>query len=174
MNGLATATGFSSAYQAHFPRAFSSAYRVLGDTAAAEDVVHDVFLTVWRDPGKFDPGRGSLAGYLAMMARSRAVDRVRSRQARDTAVERLGRRDERDSIAESPDEAVLRRDEGARALGAVADLPERQREAVLMAYGRGLSAVELAEASGVPLGTAKSRLRLGLQKARDSLAPAAA
>ena len=109
-----------------------------------------------------------------MMARSRAVDRMRSRQARDAAVERLGRRDERDAVSESPADAVLRRDEGTRALQALADLPAAQREAVLLAYGRDLSAAELADAAGVPLGTAKSRLRLGLQKARESLAPAAA
>lgn len=172
MNALATPNGFSNAYQAHASRAFSAAYRVLGDTAAAEDVVQDVFITMWRDPNKFDPDRGSLAGYLAMMARSRAVDRMRSRQARDSAVERLGRRDERDVISESPDDAVLRRDEGTRALRALAELPAPQRDAVLLAYGRGLSAAELADASGVPLGTAKSRLRLGLQKARESLAAA--
>ena len=172
MNALASPSGFSNAYEAHASRAFSAAYRVLGDVAAAEDVVQDVFITMWRDPSKFDPDRGSLAGYLAMMARSRAVDRMRSRQARDSAVERLGRRDERDVISESPDDAVLRRDESARALRALAELPAAQRDAVLLAYGRGLSAAELADASGVPLGTAKSRLRLGLQKARESLAAA--
>lgn len=172
MNALATPSGFSNAYQAHASRAFAAAYRVLGDVAAAEDVVQDVFITIWRDPSKFDPDRGSLAGYLAMMARSRAVDRMRSRQARDSAVERLGRRDERDVISESPDDAVMRRDESTRALHALAELPAAQRDAVLLAYGRGLSATELADASGVPLGTAKSRLRLGLQKARESLAAA--
>jgi RNA polymerase sigma-70 factor, ECF subfamily len=174
MNSLATPAGFTEAYRAHAPRALSAALRVLGDTAAAEDVVHDVFITIWHDPSRFDPSRGSLSGYLAMMARSRAVDRVRSRQARDSAVERLGRRDERDSLGDSPDELVQRRDEGARALEAVAHLPGAQRDAILLAYGRELSAVELAEASGVPLGTAKSRLRLGLQKAREALAPVAA
>ncbi len=173
MNALATPNGFTSAYQTYAPRAFSAAFRVLGDAAAAEDVVQDVFVTIWRNPDKFDPGRGSLAGYLAMMARSRAVDRMRSRQARDSAVDRLGRRDERDAVSESPADAVLRRDEGNRALRAVAQLPEAQREAVLLAFGRGLSAAELSDASGVPLGTAKSRLRLGLQKARENLAPAA-
>ena len=172
MNALATPNGFSNAYRTHSSRAFSAAFRVLGDVAAAEDVVQDVFVTLWRNPDKFDPKRGSLPGYVAMMARSRAVDRMRSRQARDSAVERLGRRDERDAVSESPADAVLRRDEGTRALSALADLPAAQREAVLLAYGRDLSAAELAETSGVPLGTAKSRLRLGLQKARENLAAA--
>ena len=173
MNALASPNDFTSAFQAHAPRAFSAAFRVLGDAAAAEDVVQDVFITMWRDPGKFNPDRGSLSGYLAMMARSRAVDRMRSRQARDTAVERLGRRDERDAVSESPADAVLRRDEGTRVLKALGDLPVAQREAVLLAYGRDLSAAELAETSGIQLGTAKSRLRLGLEKARENLVSAA-
>ena len=174
MTPLETPAGFSSAYRDNVPKAFAAAYRVLGDAAAAEDVVQDVFMTLWRHPGKFNPDRGSLPGYVAMMARSRAVDRMRSRQAGDAATERLGRRDEeRGDGDESPAEMVVRREESARALGALAELPKRQRDAVLLAYGRGLSAAEIAEAAGVPLGTAKSRLRLGLQKARESLAPAA-
>jgi RNA polymerase sigma-70 factor, ECF subfamily len=174
MSTLASPSGFSSAYRANAAKAFAAAYRVLGDRAAAEDVVQDVFLSLWRNPEKFEPGRGGLPGYVAMMARSRAVDRMRSRQAGEAAVERLGRRDEdRGGEDGSPLEAVIRREEGSRALGALARLPHRQRDALLLAYGRGLSAGEIAETSGVPLGTVKSRLRLGLQKAQESL-PAAA
>jgi RNA polymerase sigma-70 factor (ECF subfamily) len=168
------AQDFSSAYDAHRARAFSSAVRVLGDPAAAEDVVQDVFLAIWRDPTLFDPSRGSLAGYVAMMARSRAVDRLRSQTAARSAVERLGYRDEaRPGDDDGPVEATIRHDERGRVLAAVADLPPRQREAVLLAFGRGLSAAEIAQQSGVPLGTAKSRLRLGLEKARESVSAAA-
>ncbi len=127
--------------------------RVLGDRAAAEDVVQDVFLALWRDPTLFDPARGSLAGYVAMMARSRAVDRMRSQTAARSAVERLGYRDEaRPGVEEGPSDAIARRDEAGRVLEAVADLPAPQRDAVLLAFGRGLSAAEIARASGVPLG----------------------
>jgi RNA polymerase sigma-70 factor, ECF subfamily len=162
---------FSKAYTAHRPRALSSAMRVLGDQAAAEDVVQDVFLAIWRDPKLFDPARGSLAGYVAMMARSRAVDRVRSLTSARGAVERLGVRDEeRPGVEDGPGEVAARHEERGRVLEAVAKLPARQREAVLLAFGRGLSAAEIAAASGVPLGTAKSRLRLGLQKTRDAVA----
>ena len=109
-----------------------------------------------------------------MMARSRAVDRVRSRNAKAAAVERLGIRDAaRELTGEDESEAVARRDLTGRVLEAVAELPANQRDAVLMAYGRGLSAAEIARAAGVPLGTAKSRLRLGLQRTRAALAPAA-
>src|ERR687896_1211264 len=122
MTVLASISGFSAAYRDYYPLAYSAAYRVLGDAAAAEDVVHDVFAALWRDPSKFDPRRGSLPGYVAMMARSRAVDRVRSRNAGMAAVERLGVRDDADrgGVEESPDFAV-RRDEASRVLAALSE-----------------------------------------------------
>jgi RNA polymerase sigma-70 factor (ECF subfamily) len=145
--------------------------RVLGDQAAAEDVVQDVFLAIWRDPKLFDPSRGGLGGYVAMMARSRAVDRVRSLTAARGAVERLGvRTEERPGGEDGPSEIAARHEERGKVLEAVAKLPSLQREAVLLAFGKGLSAAEIAAASGVPLGTAKSRLRLGLQKTREAVA----
>ncbi len=175
MTVLTSTSGFSAAYREHYSLAFSAAYRVLSDGAAAEDVVQDVFTTLWRDPRKFDPARGNLPGYVAMMARSRAVDRVRSRNAGSAAVDRLGVREaDREEGVETPADAVVRREDAGRVLAAVAELPAPQRDAVLMAYGRGLSTAEIAQASGVPLGTAKSRLRLGLQRTRQAVAPAAA
>ena len=172
MSVLASPSGFSRAYSEHYPLAFSAAQRVLGDAAAAEDVVQDVFTVLWRDPSKFDPARGALPGYVAMMARSRAVDRVRSRNAGAAAVDRLAVADAGRQEVESPAESVVRRDEAGRVLAALAGLPAAQRDAVLMAYGRGLSTVEIAKEAGVPLGTAKSRLRLGLQRTREVLVPA--
>jgi len=172
MSALASHAGFSDAYRAHRQLAFSVAQRVLRDAAAAEDVVQDVFTALWRDPSKFDPRRGSLPGYVAVMARSRAVDRVRSRNAGAAAVERLGVRDDTDrgGVEESPGERVVARDEAGRVLAAVGDLPPAQRDAMLLAYGRGLTTAEIARAAGVPLGTAKSRLRLGLRRTREALA----
>jgi RNA polymerase sigma-70 factor (ECF subfamily) len=173
MSTLATHSGFSSAYRAHRQLAFSAAQRVLGDAAAAEDVVQDVFTALWRDPSRFDPRRGSLRGYVAMMARSRAVDRVRSRNAGAAAVDRLAVRDaERGPEQDSPDERVMRRDEAGRVLAVVGGLPPAQRDAVLLAYGRGLTTAEIARAAGVPVATAKSRLRLGLRRTRAALAAA--
>ena len=170
MTVLTSTSGFSTAYREHSPLAFSAAYRVLNDAAAAEDIVQDVFTTLWREPGKFDPQRGNLPGYVAMMARSRAVDRVRSRNAGSAAVDRMAVRDAaREDEVEQPVDAVVRRDDAGRVLAAVAELPAAQRDAVLMAYGRGLSTNEIAQAAGVPLGTAKSRLRLGLQRTRQAL-----
>jgi len=170
---LASTSDFSAAYREHYPLAFSTAYRVLRDAATAEDVVQDVFTTIWRHPDKFDAQRGSLPGYVAMMARSRAVDRVRSRNAGSAAADRLAVLDvQREQGVESPADAVTRRHEARRVLAAVAELPAAQRDAVLMAYGRGLSTAEIAKAVGVPLGTAKSRLRQGLQRTRQALSTA--
>jgi RNA polymerase sigma-70 factor, ECF subfamily len=170
---LASTSDFSAAYREHYPLAFSTAYRVLRDAATAEDVVQDVFTTIWRHPDKFDPQRGSLRGYVAMMAGSRAVDRVRSRNAGSAAADRLAVLDiQREQGVESPADAVMRRHEAGRVLAAVAELPAAQRDAVLMAYGRGLSTAEIAKAAGVPLGTAKSRLRQGLQRTRQALSSA--
>jgi RNA polymerase sigma-70 factor (ECF subfamily) len=174
MTALTSTSGFSAAYRDHYSLALSAAHRVLGDPAAAEDVVQDVFTTLWRDPRKFDPKRGNLPGYVAMMARSRAVDRVRSRNAGTAAVDRLAVREADREGAETPADAVVRHEDAGRVLAAVAELPAAQRDAVLMAYGRGLSTAEIAQAAGVPLGTAKSRLRLGLQRTRQAVAPAAA
>ena len=105
-----------------------------------------------------------------MMARSRAVDRVRSQTAARSAVERLGYRDE----ARPGDRTTARATRWCAATRRAAcsarwrTCRPAQRDAVLLAFGKGLSAAEIAEASGVPLGTAKSRLRLGLEKARES------
>ena len=173
MTVLASTSDFSAAYREHYPLAFSTAYSVLRDAATAEDVVQDVFTTIWRHPDKFDAQRGSLPGYVAMMARSRAVDRVRSRSAGSAAADRLAVLDvQREQGVESPADAVTRRHEARRVLAAVAELPAAQRDAVLMAYGRGLSTAEIAKAVGVPLGTAKSRLRQGLQRTRQALSTA--
>ena len=175
MTVLTSTAGFSAAYRENHALAFSAAYRVLGDAAAAEDIVQDVFTALWREPRKFDARRGSLPGYVAMMARSRAVDRVRSRNAGSAAVDRLAVREAvREGEVESPAESVVRHEDAGRILSALAELPSAQRDAVLMAYGRDLSTAEIARAAGVPLGTAKSRLRLGLQRTRQAVSTAAA
>ncbi len=174
MRTLSDPQQFDRAYREHAPAMLTAANRVLRDPAAAEDVVQDVFMHLWRKPGGFDPARGSMSSYLTMMARSRALDRWRTRVARDAAVERSARqvRLERPT-GEDAAEPVLRKDSRRRVLRALEELPRDQREAVLLAFGKGLTAREIAAAAKVPLGTAKSRVRLGLQKARLELARAA-
>jgi RNA polymerase sigma-70 factor (ECF subfamily) len=159
---------FDRAYRQHRGAMFAAAQRVLRDPAAAEDVVQDVFMGLWKRPQGFDAARGPLANYLTMLARSRAVDRWRSRSTREAATKRSAEQSLRPA-AESAEEPVLRREGSRRLLRAVDTLPADQREALLLAFGRGLTAREISEAAEVPLGTAKSRLRLGLQKARSAL-----
>jgi RNA polymerase sigma-70 factor, ECF subfamily len=161
---------FDAAYRRLFPLALNTATRVLHDDAAAEDVVQDVFMQLWLKPAAYDPKRGSLASYVTMMARSRAVDRWRTRVAREAAADRAenearGERPQLDSAAEP----VIRRERSATLLSALDQLPGEQRDAVLLAYGRGLTAQEIAQVTEIPLGTAKSRLRLGLRRARQCL-----
>ncbi len=160
-----------TAYRRHAGRAFSAAVRVLRDPSAAEDVVQDVFMSLWRNPSQFDPARGSLATYISMLARSRALDRWRSQAAHNAALEREARNhDPRERPAEDgADDTVLRRERSSEVMTALETLPDNQREAVLLAFGGGLTAREIARERDIPLGTAKSRIRLGLEKARESL-----
>jgi len=167
---LNTPAGFDMSYEELYPLAVATAQRVLRDQAAAEDVAQDVFVALWRKPQAYDAKRGSLRSYVTLMARSRALDRWRTRQAREAAVDRSAVEQRmRHSDEESAAEPVLRRDRSRHILDALDSLPGEQREAVLLAFGRGLTAQEIARAVGVPLGTAKSRVRLGLERARAEL-----
>jgi RNA polymerase sigma-70 factor (ECF subfamily) len=138
---------------------------VLHDPGAAEDVVQDVFATLWRRPRSFDERRGSLRSYITMLARSRAIDRWRSQAVQDSAVERLRLEPAAREEASAAERAIARQ-RAAWASAVVDRLPAPQREAVLLAYGADMSAAEIAVALGVPHGTAKSRVRLGLEKLR--------
>jgi RNA polymerase sigma-70 factor, ECF subfamily len=163
---LSDPAGFSRVYDEHSHGVYTSAYRVLGNAAQAQDVVQDVFLKLWRNPGKFDADRGALGGYLRMMARSRALDLWREGQAAGRASDRLKR------VVAGEDAQVDTRglaeldEERETVRGALGRLPAPQREALFLAYFGGLSADEIARHLHVPLGTAKSRIRLGLQRLR--------
>ena len=131
-------------------------------------------MELWRRPDAFDPHRGTLPGYVSLLGRSRALDRLRAHAALESATERSRRETlMHGARPESAIEPLLRKERSREVLGALGELPDQQREALLMAYGLGLSTSELAQAARVPLGTAKSRLRLGLSKARASLENAA-
>lgn len=160
---------FQRAYEQHAPRVRAAALGVLRDPARAEDVTHDVFLRLWRDPTRFDPARGPLGPYLQLMARSRALDIWRSDHATDRAWERA-----RDAIPaietaapDRPAELAERRAERAVLVRGIRRLPAPQREAVVLRYFGELTAAEIARRSRIPFGTAKSRLRLGLEKLRQ-------
>jgi RNA polymerase sigma-70 factor (ECF subfamily) len=165
---------FEDAYKLHAARVRSAAQRVLMDAAAAEDVAQEVFVRLWQRPSLFDSRRGSLAAFLSVMARSRAVDRLRAEGARDRARDRLGELSlVSPAAADGPADAVLRRAERRELLEAVRRLPPPQRETVTLAYGAELNSAEIASRMNVGRATARSRLRLGLGKLRAELEQAA-
>jgi RNA polymerase sigma-70 factor, ECF subfamily len=165
---------FSRVYDQHARGVYGAAFRILGDSARAQDVAQDVFLRVWRNPNRFDARRGELGSYLRLMARSRALDVYRESQAAGRARDRL--EVVADTEAQLDDDrpaAIAERDEERAVLrAALRRLPESQREALVLAYCGGMTADEIARRSGVPLGTAKSRIRLGMAKLRAEVEPA--
>jgi RNA polymerase sigma-70 factor (ECF subfamily) len=160
---------FTEVYAQHRPGVYATALRVLGRPAEAEDVVQEVFVKFWRSPDRFDPRRGEVGPYLRLMARSRALDLLRHEQADGRACDRLKAVSGRDEVphTERPPERAERDEQRAVLREALRKLPVEQREALVLAYWGGMSAREVAAAAGVPFGTARSRMRLGLEKLRD-------
>ena len=162
-------TTFDDVYRRHWRGVFGAAYRVLGRVAEADDVAQEVFTRHWRDPRRFDARRGELGSYLRLMARSRALDRWRREHAAQRARDRLALLSVPEELptADRPLEAAAQRGLRAPIREAMRKLPELQREALVLAYWGGLTADEIARHAGVPLGTAKSRIRMGLDRLRD-------
>jgi len=154
----------SELYERYGKVVYAVALRVLQDAAAAEDVLQDVFLQLWRNPDAFDASRGSLAAWLAVIARHRSIDRLRKRRP-ETDIEEC-------VITSGPD----LRDETERTLviekvrGALAEMNPDQRSALELAFFQGLTHSEIAEKTGEPLGTIKTRIRSGLQQLRAKFA----
>lgn len=160
---------FRRVFEEHERGVHAAAMRILGNPAQAQDVVQDVFLRIWRRPRTFDRSRGELGSYLRLMARSRALDLWREGQAAGRASDRFKLVvDVSDARAEeSPAAATERAATRQDVRTALRDLPEVQREALVLAYWGGLTAGQIAEREHVPLGTAKSRIRLGLARLRQ-------
>lgn len=141
------------------------AHRIAGNQADAEEVAADVLWQVWRDSSRFDRGRGSVAAWVMMLARSRSIDRLRARKSRERTVE--------DPITEPmSDDPTLeihsaqRRSQVGQAL---AELKSEERELLELAYFSDLSQSEIAGRTGIALGTVKSRMRAAIIKLRDAL-----
>ena len=149
------------------------ALNIVDEGAEAEDVVEDVFWQAWRQSARFDANRGSVGAWLLTIARSRALDRARARRrTRETSgLEELDRSGAEAAVSTSTDPlADAERGERSRMVrDALRDLPAEQRESLELAYFEGLSQTEIAERTGYPLGTVKTRMRLAMQKLRDSL-----
>jgi RNA polymerase sigma-70 factor (ECF subfamily) len=157
-------------YERYKTMSYSIAYRITNDATLAEDVVQEAFLGAWRNAARYVEGRGSVKTWLLSIVHHRAIDAVRRRRA---TVE-LPERDEAPPQAlRLPDvwsevSATLDADEVRAALAALTDV---QREAIELGYFGGLTQVEIAEKTGAPLGTVKSRMRLGLLAMRKVLSP---
>jgi RNA polymerase sigma-70 factor (ECF subfamily) len=159
---------FRRVFAEHERGVYATAFRVLGNGAQAHDVVQDVFLRVWRRPRSFDERRGELGSYQRLMARSRALDLWREAQAAGRATDRMKLvvGDLEAPVDSRPGDATERAETRAAVRDALPGLPDTQREALVLAYWGGLTADEIAQRVQVPLGTAKSRIRLGLAKLR--------
>lgn len=159
---------FAELYDAISARMHGLCLRVLRDPAQAEEVTQEVFIEIWRHSARYDESAGSPLAWMMTIAHRRAVDRVRTAEAssrRDTAYEQRNRTIEHDETAE----AVTARLEARRVRAAMASLTEAQRGALELAYFGGYSHSEVAGLLGLPLGTAKTRIRDGLIRLRDTL-----
>jgi RNA polymerase sigma-70 factor, ECF subfamily len=167
---LATVTAMKSGdqsaiaelYDRYSSIVYAVALRVLGDTMAAEDVLQEVFLQLWRNPGAFDAARGNLAAWLAVIARNRAIDALRRRKP-ETDIEDV-------IVSVAPDLAANadRTRAAEKVRGVLQDMAPAQRAALEMAYFEGLTHSEIASKTGEPLGTIKTRIRAGLMALRKA------
>jgi RNA polymerase sigma-70 factor, ECF subfamily len=162
---------FAVFYDRHGGVAFSLAYRIVGERAAAEDVTQEAFISVWRSGARYDRARGSVRSWMLGIVRNRAIDLLRSKAGRGPSLDF-----DDDSIleqrpaAERTEDEALRRETADELRGAMGGLPGEQSKVIELAYFGGFSHSEIAGMLGVPLGTVKGRMRLGLEKIRSELA----
>jgi RNA polymerase sigma-70 factor (ECF subfamily) len=155
---------------------YAVAFRVAGQQADAEEVVMEAFAQAWREAPRFDQARGSVAAWLTMMTRSRALDLVRSQSRRERITDTAAREEPVSGPAmssgfPSPGATVLEEERKKAVSAALASLSLPQRQAIELAYYDGLSQSEIAARLKEPLGTIKTRMRLGMQKLREALRP---
>jgi RNA polymerase sigma-70 factor (ECF subfamily) len=161
----------AAVYDEHARAVYSFILRILGDEGEAEDVLQEVFAQAWRQASRYDTIRGTVAAWLLNMARTRAIDRLRARRARpdraaatpEEAVAALP------AATIDPADALAAEQDAERVRKALHALPALQRRAIELAYFEGLTQSEIAGRLAEPLGTIKTRIRLGLLKLRDAL-----
>lgn len=166
------AAALGALYDAHARVVFGLAKRVLGKPEDAEEVVQDVFAQVWRDARKYEPSRATVAGWLVMLTRTRAIDKLRARKARpdlDQAHDPVPLFARRPAAGLTPEAMVVSKGEAAMVGAALEALPDEQRAFINLAYFEGLSQSEIAARTGTPLGTVKTRMRTALHSMRAAL-----
>jgi len=158
-------------YDRHAGIVFALARRILARPEDAEEIVQDVFAQVWRQAAEYRGERASVAGWVVMLTRTRAIDRLRARRARPDLDQGIEPTPALALPSSSPDpEAVTLAEESVREIrGAFAALPDAQRSVLELAYYQGLSHSEIAARTGVPLGTVKTRIRTAMETLRQKM-----
>lgn len=165
---------FRTLYQRYGNLVYSASLRVVRDAQIAEDVVQEIFLRIWRKPDAYVAQRGRFVTWLTSVTRNRAVDEVRSRSRRfrhETASPEEQAREFPAPDSNDPALTAELSDQRRVILAAMSEIPSEQREVIELAYFGGLTQQEIAERLSQPLGTVKTRIRLGMQKLRSALAP---
>jgi RNA polymerase sigma-70 factor, ECF subfamily len=163
------AEAFALLYDRHSRASYSLAYRMMGEKQAAEDLLQDALLKVWRGAGSYRAERGSVRTWILSIVHNRGIDQLRSLVSRRRTQERVEAEAPKSQPSDAFSEAWRnsQRDQVREALGA---LPPEQLKILELAYFSGYTHVEISELLGVPLGTVKGRMRLGLKKIRDHFA----
>jgi RNA polymerase sigma-70 factor (ECF subfamily) len=167
-SGRGDEAAFAQLYDATSARAYGLAVRVVRDPSQAEEVAQEAFLEIWKTASRFDPDKGSAASWVLTIVHRKAVDRVRSAQAstrRDTTYHQGSQVVEHDSTAEAAQASM----EARRVRQAMDSLTEGPREALELAYFKGYTHTEVAKMLDLPVGTAKTRIRDGLIRLRDTM-----
>lgn len=150
---------------------YSIALGMLSDRADAEEVTLDVYSQIWRGASSFRAERGTVIGWLIMVTRSRAIDRLRARRHRSSEAE-VDALQDKPAATPTPEESTIAGEQQRRVRAALAVLPDSQRQLIELAWYGGYSHSELAGKMGLPLGTVKTRLRMALARLRQLLDPA--
>jgi RNA polymerase sigma-70 factor (ECF subfamily) len=165
---------FRALYDRYGNLVYSAALRVVRDAQIAEDMVQEIFLRIWRKPESYVAQRGRFVTWLTSVTRNRAVDEVRSRGRRFRHETASPEEQERELPASEQDDPALTAelsDQRRLILAALQHIPAEQREIIELAYFGGLTQQEIADLLSQPLGTVKTRIRLGMQKLRAALTP---
>jgi RNA polymerase sigma-70 factor (ECF subfamily) len=169
------ADALSEVYDRFHRAVHAVAFRVTTDRTHAEDVVQEVFVALWKRPDAYDPSRGSLGTWLMSTSHHKAVDLVRReeslRRRRDLVAVDVEQEFREEHLAEPVEDKATERWQAERVRKALSELPEAQRQAMVMAYFGGYTQREVAAVMGVPLGTVKTRMLAAMRKLRDVLAP---
>lgn len=162
---------FEVLYDRHGGVAYSLAYRMVGERAAAEEVTQEAFISIWRSGARFDQTRGSVRSWLLSVVRNRAIDALRARAGKAPSLDF----DDDAILAQRPaqertEEEAIAHETASELRGALGALPGEQSQVIELAYFGGFTQSEIARMLGIPLGTVKGRMRIGLEKIRCQIA----